>query len=556
MASQNDDTVPPRPRVGNRRSSTRWARLLHFFQLSRRRRANSSTPEPRAFHTSSSANVSRPVSIRPSSSSHRHTPVTQSTGIEMRRVRRERNRFRASHSRTNSSPPVGGARSRRTMSDGALRQTGINSATSSTTSITPSTQRVAPPSPSSRSTVRSTRTIFMPASASMRFRRAPNAGGDGASATSIAGVASAGSGMSDSDDSNAHEDALHRLHSIGSGAGSGTASVASEGRDGRTSTLVSSALADLDAMQEHDLFAVVNRIFDDYPVPPSDAFQSSAVYLSRHPSHAPHRLAMRVRNTYYASGRQHRRNYNGSPETGIRMGMTGMHHHHHHGHGAIIHGHSGIHGGFHGVFGMDDRDIRVHTIQPVRVHEGVLNGFDNAASDAQIEALPSFVMEKGETRSVKEIFESMQRGDEVLRKRERDNHKGDKPKGGKPKGDSNCKDSDEKLGIETEGGETEEEIEVGADDECGGLMTSYTECAICLCDFEPGDEITALPCGHIFHLTGCVREWLAKHARTCPTCRGDICDNGSGSGSGARAARRPVQSPSVSSSISASEDVN
>lgn len=470
----------------------------------------------------------------------------------MRRVRRERNRFRASHTRTNSSPPVGGARSRRTMSDGALRQAVINSPASSTTSITPATQRVASPPPSSRSTVRSTRTIFMPASASMRFRRAPNAGGDGASATSIAGVASAGSGMSDSDDSNAHEDALHRLHSIGSGAGSGTASVASEGRDGRTSTLVSSALADLDAMQEHDLFAVVNRIFDDYPVPPSDAFQSSAVYLSRHPSQTPHRLAMRVRNTYYASGRQHRRNYNGSSETGIRMGMTGMHHHnHHHGHGTIIHGHSGIHGGFHGVFGVEDRDIRVHTIQPVRVHEGVLNGFENAASDAQIEALPTFVMEKGETRSVKEIFESMQRGDEVMRKRERDRRKEQKSKE-----DKKLKErSDAKSGVEIEQVETEEEMVRGVDDECGGLMTSYTECAICLCDFEPGDEITALPCGHIFHLTGCVREWLAKHARTCPTCRADICDNGSGSGSGARGGRRPVPSPSVSSSISASEDV-
>lgn len=118
--------------------------------------------------------------------------------------------------------------------------------------------------------------------------------------------------------------------------------------------------------------------------------------------------------------------------------------------------------------------------------------YECAASDDQIEALPSFVMDKGETRSVKEIFDTMRDSDAL---------------------------SQQNL------------------DECGGLMTSYTECAICLSDFEPGDEITALPCGHFFHLTGCVREWLRNHARTCPTCRADICvTSGSSDGVGSHSA--------------------
>lgn len=112
-----------------------------------------------------------------------------------------------------------------------------------------------------------------------------------------------------------------------------------------------------------------------------------------------------------------------------------------------------------------------------------VNRYECAASDDQIEALPTIVMEKGDTRSVKQIFDSMK--------------------------------DDSHVAVAAPA--------TAASHQCGGLMTSYTECAICLCEFEAGDEITALPCGHVFHLTGCVREWLRNHARTCPTCRADIC---------------------------------
>lgn len=44
------------------------------------------------------------------------------------------------------------------------------------------------------------------------------------------------------------------------------------------------------------------------------------------------------------------------------------------------------------------------------------------------------------------------------------------------------------------------------------------ECAICLGDFEKGEEIRVLPqCGHAFHVS-CIDTWLASHS-SCPSCR-------------------------------------
>jgi E3 ubiquitin-protein ligase RNF38/44 len=45
-------------------------------------------------------------------------------------------------------------------------------------------------------------------------------------------------------------------------------------------------------------------------------------------------------------------------------------------------------------------------------------------------------------------------------------------------------------------------------------------CAICLSDFEAGEELRLLPCSHRFHKT-CVDEWLRVNA-SCPTCRQNI----------------------------------
>ncbi|GAV86191.1 zf-RING_2 domain-containing protein [Cephalotus follicularis] len=50
------------------------------------------------------------------------------------------------------------------------------------------------------------------------------------------------------------------------------------------------------------------------------------------------------------------------------------------------------------------------------------------------------------------------------------------------------------------------------------ILTTTTDCAICLSDFVEGDEMRVLPqCGHGFHL-GCVDTWLGSHS-SCPSCR-------------------------------------
>ncbi|OEL23701.1 hypothetical protein BAE44_0015281 [Dichanthelium oligosanthes] len=44
------------------------------------------------------------------------------------------------------------------------------------------------------------------------------------------------------------------------------------------------------------------------------------------------------------------------------------------------------------------------------------------------------------------------------------------------------------------------------------------ECAICLSEFAPKEEIRVLPqCGHAFHVA-CVDTWLGAHS-SCPSCR-------------------------------------
>lgn len=45
-----------------------------------------------------------------------------------------------------------------------------------------------------------------------------------------------------------------------------------------------------------------------------------------------------------------------------------------------------------------------------------------------------------------------------------------------------------------------------------------SECSICLCKIEEGDEVRILKCDHLFHFH-CLDRWLAHGRSTCPLCR-------------------------------------
>ncbi|XP_009336476.2 RING-H2 finger protein ATL52-like [Pyrus x bretschneideri] len=52
---------------------------------------------------------------------------------------------------------------------------------------------------------------------------------------------------------------------------------------------------------------------------------------------------------------------------------------------------------------------------------------------------------------------------------------------------------------------------------------SYTDCAICLGEFEDGEWIKELPkCSHGFHIA-CINTWFVSHSN-CPICRSQVHD--------------------------------
>ena len=52
-------------------------------------------------------------------------------------------------------------------------------------------------------------------------------------------------------------------------------------------------------------------------------------------------------------------------------------------------------------------------------------------------------------------------------------------------------------------------------------ISQSSQCAICQCDFAPGEELKVLPCSghHAFH-TACIQTWLNKQS-SCPLCRNE-----------------------------------
>lgn len=63
-------------------------------------------------------------------------------------------------------------------------------------------------------------------------------------------------------------------------------------------------------------------------------------------------------------------------------------------------------------------------------------------------------------------------------------------------------------------------VKFGACNTRSGFCTS---CSICLADFEDGETLKKLPCGHLFH-EGCVGAWLQRNKR-CPLCVRAIDDH-------------------------------
>jgi len=53
-----------------------------------------------------------------------------------------------------------------------------------------------------------------------------------------------------------------------------------------------------------------------------------------------------------------------------------------------------------------------------------------------------------------------------------------------------------------------------------GMCPEDACCAICLCEYDQGEELRFLNCGHHFH-GECIYGWLLKN-RTCPFCKRDI----------------------------------
>ena len=45
-------------------------------------------------------------------------------------------------------------------------------------------------------------------------------------------------------------------------------------------------------------------------------------------------------------------------------------------------------------------------------------------------------------------------------------------------------------------------------------------CLVCLCDFQVGEKVSALPCFHCFH-TKCIDEWIIRSPK-CPICKFEI----------------------------------
>ena len=89
------------------------------------------------------------------------------------------------------------------------------------------------------------------------------------------------------------------------------------------------------------------------------------------------------------------------------------------------------------------------------------------------------------------------------------------------------------------GGAAGGDAEGGAPD-CGTSRSfdnsnaTWETCTICLDEYEDGEELRELPCGHAFHRE-CIDLWLTTKASFCPMCKAD-CSAAAAAGASGRAA--------------------
>ncbi|KAJ2358673.1 hypothetical protein IWW50_001076 [Coemansia erecta] len=53
------------------------------------------------------------------------------------------------------------------------------------------------------------------------------------------------------------------------------------------------------------------------------------------------------------------------------------------------------------------------------------------------------------------------------------------------------------------------------------LRYASPECSICLLQYESGDSVRVLTCGHAYHVD-CIDVWLTKRSARCPICKVDV----------------------------------
>lgn len=89
------------------------------------------------------------------------------------------------------------------------------------------------------------------------------------------------------------------------------------------------------------------------------------------------------------------------------------------------------------------------------------------------------------------------------------------------------------------------------------------ECPVCLCSYEPGEELRVLPCKHEFHRS-CIDAWLLTLPKnyddsflpSCPLCKlvplgeADELEQGAGDGTGRSGSKDSVQTSTDSTSSS------